>query len=302
MSLWQEISELADGKEEYKESPFYFFKVKGHDDGSHWVVGRHKDMLSLIDEAWDDKSEGARNFFEKWKVRRGLRSSDVIATPEDGQQKSSADRTGGPNHASLYATKNQGHYADEERVTDPARLARKDAPASKRARWLSQNKYWNSLHKPNSHHIVEYNVLELLKISPGTQNPSVPGVLSNARSVTPGHVIVVHANPGSMRPPQDYRKTPDSVSHKKGDSEFDYPQLPTMMLAADFHSRYFNPLLVRAREEARAGEWRKVCNEYRLFYEGQSRSFAPLWEISKIVLKLAFTKAKVRVIGFQDLV
>jgi hypothetical protein len=146
----------------------------------------------------------------------------------------------------LHALRQARLDSDSERVTDAARIQRKDVPASVQAAWRKQHEYWKSLPEPNSHHIVESNVLEL------------PG-----------------------------------VSQRVGARDLDYPKLPAMMLSAEFHSRYFNPLLTQAREQAQRKNWRGVCEEYRLFYEGQSHSFAALWAAARIVLKAGLTQANI---------
>lgn len=80
------------------------------------------------------------------------------------------------------------------------------------------------------------------------------------------------------------------VSRASGAAEMDYQQLPAVLLAAEFHQRYISSILKPAQKWDKTKLLADIAPLYRGIYQGRSRLFGPLWDISKIILAHAGIK------------
>jgi hypothetical protein len=80
------------------------------------------------------------------------------------------------------------------------------------------------------------------------------------------------------------------VSRASGAAEMDYQQLPAVLLAAEFHQRYLSSILKPAQKWEKAKLLGDIAPLYQGIYQGRSRLFVPLWDISKIILAHAGIK------------
>jgi hypothetical protein len=77
------------------------------------------------------------------------------------------------------------------------------------------------------------------------------------------------------------------VSHKVGNAEMDYLQLPAVLLAAEFHQRYISSILKPAQHWGKQQLQSAIGSVYRGLYLGKGPLFEPLWRISKVILNEA---------------
>lgn len=77
------------------------------------------------------------------------------------------------------------------------------------------------------------------------------------------------------------------VSHKVGNAEMDYLQLPAVLLAAEFHQRYISAILKPAQHWGKQQLQSAIASVYRDLYLGKGPLFQPLWGISKVILNEA---------------
>jgi hypothetical protein len=84
------------------------------------------------------------------------------------------------------------------------------------------------------------------------------------------------------------------ASHKIGNTEMDYLQLPAVLLAAEFHQRYISAILKPAQRWGAQQLKSSIASVYRDLYlrnnSGKGGLFEPLWEISKVILNEAGIK------------
>jgi len=81
------------------------------------------------------------------------------------------------------------------------------------------------------------------------------------------------------------------VSHKVGNEEMDYLQLPAVLLAAEFHQRYISAILKPAQRWEKGKLQSEIIAVYRSLYLGRSQLFEPMWIISKVILENAHAKS-----------
>ncbi len=77
------------------------------------------------------------------------------------------------------------------------------------------------------------------------------------------------------------------ASRSGGEAEMDYLQLPTVLLAAEFHQRYISAVLRPAQHWGAEGLRSEIAGVYRKLYLGRSELFEPLWRISQEILRRA---------------
>jgi hypothetical protein len=80
------------------------------------------------------------------------------------------------------------------------------------------------------------------------------------------------------------------VSHKVGNAEMDYPQLPAVLLAAEFHQRYMSAILKPAQHWGKQQLQADIASVYRGLYLVKGPLFEPLWRISKVIINEASIK------------
>jgi hypothetical protein len=80
------------------------------------------------------------------------------------------------------------------------------------------------------------------------------------------------------------------VSHKRGNEEMDYLQLPAVLLAAEFHQLYISAILKPTQKLERNRLRSEIVSTYRQFYLRRGKLFKPLWAVSKVILEQADLK------------
>ena len=81
------------------------------------------------------------------------------------------------------------------------------------------------------------------------------------------------------------------VSRKRGNEEMDYLQLPTVLLAAEFHQRYISTILKLTHKWKRSKLQSEIVPIYRSIYLERGKLFEPLWMVTKIILEEADIKS-----------
>ncbi len=77
------------------------------------------------------------------------------------------------------------------------------------------------------------------------------------------------------------------VSSERGLGEMDYQLLPAVLLAAEFHQRYYSAILKPAQHWPRAQLQTSIAALYQSLYHGRSSVFIPLWDVSRVILNQA---------------
>jgi hypothetical protein len=80
------------------------------------------------------------------------------------------------------------------------------------------------------------------------------------------------------------------ASHKTGNAEMDYLQLPAVLLAAEFHQRYISAILKPAQQWGKQQLRSAIASVYRDLYLGKGPLFEPLWRVSRVILEEAGIK------------
>ena len=83
-----------------------------------------------------------------------------------------------------------------------------------------------------------------------------------------------------------------NVSNRKGKEEMDHSELPCVLLAAEFHQSYISEILKEFHGLGEDELKRELFTIYYNLYVEKSPLFAPLWEVSKMILEHAFQKLK----------
>jgi len=81
-------------------------------------------------------------------------------------------------------------------------------------------------------------------------------------------------------------------SKQIGVRDQDYLQLPAVLLAAEFHQRYFSAILKPAQHLGKARLEAEIVAVYRRLYLERSPLFEPLWSISAVILAEAVKQQK----------
>jgi len=73
-------------------------------------------------------------------------------------------------------------------------------------------------------------------------------------------------------------------SKKIGSREQDYLQLPAVLLAAEMHQRYISSILKPAQQLGTSALRLQMADVYRRLYQARGPLFAPLWNVTAIIL------------------
>lgn len=77
------------------------------------------------------------------------------------------------------------------------------------------------------------------------------------------------------------------VSTRDGSGPMDHGQLPCVLLAAEFHQRYFSSILEQTHGWDAARLRSGLGQAYFSLYQSRGVPFRPLWEVSRHILRAA---------------
>jgi hypothetical protein len=77
------------------------------------------------------------------------------------------------------------------------------------------------------------------------------------------------------------------VSKEDGQGPMDHGQLPCVLLMAEFHQRYFSSILKQTHGWDAARLRGELAQTYCEVYQARGVPFRPLWDISRIILRVA---------------
>lgn len=151
---WKKIIGLPDCRTVALKNFPQFFTLKNAD-GTHWLIGQYEELTGFASALRHD--ETLRDFLTVHRIRIGLRDSDVAPTGIERQKN--------------YGTSVRGEKYNEDfknqrlnPVAGPVRALK--VPPLNRITDQEENikHFWES-QTPQSHHIVEFNNLQMLGVS-----------------------------------------------------------------------------------------------------------------------------------------